>query len=194
MISTPVRLWPEHGPAAPPVRACIRYDHSSTGQGRQALPRHCHASGISPPGYTHGLDGTITHRHTPWAGARSLLHLPTRKCQVPLPSRTPRSPDSNFLPVAGPDPGPAPLLHSDPDTKAGHGTFSTGGPITSRRTYSNPGESHQLRNGKQVNLAMITGPGAGMPLNTPNTLAQPALHITHSLIGPGPTPNVHISY
>ncbi len=83
----------------------------------------------------------------------------------------------------------SPLLHSYPDAKAGSGNFSTGGPMTSRRTYSNPGdlESHQLRNGKQVNLAMITGPGAGMSLNTPNTLAQPALHITHSLIGPWPT-------
>ncbi len=44
-----------------------------------------------------------------------------------------------FLTVAGPDQGPAPLLHSGPDAKAGPGTFSTRGPMTSRRTYSNPG-------------------------------------------------------
>ncbi len=88
----------------PPVhttgRACIYYDHSSTGQDRRALQRHCHASRISPPGYAHGQDGTTTHRHTPWIGARS-LHLPTRKCLVLLPSRTPMSLDPNYLPVAG---------------------------------------------------------------------------------------------
>ncbi len=94
----------------------------------------------------------------------------------------------------GPDPGPLHVFTPTRDAKAGPSTFSTGGRITSRRTNSNPGESHQLRNGKQVNLTMITGPGAGMSLNTPNTLTQPALHITHSLLEPGPNPNVHISY
>ena len=153
MISTPARAWPEHGSAAPPVhttgRACIYHDHSSTGQGRRALLCHCHAPRISPPGYAHGQDGTTTHRHTPWAGARTLL-LATRKCQVQLPSRTLMS-STQATSQWRARPGPAPLLHSDAEVKAGPGIFSTGGPTTSRRTYSNPGESHQPRNGKQVN-------------------------------------------
>jgi hypothetical protein len=164
MISTPVRVWPEHGSAAPPVhttgRACIYHDHSSTGQGRRALLRHCHASRISPPGYAHGQDGTTTHRHTPWAGARALL-LPTRKCQV--------QPLSQTLMSSTQDPDP---LHFNTEVKPGTGTFSTGGPTTSRRTYSNPGESHQLRNGKQVNLTRITDFGTGTSLNTPDTFTQ----------------------
>ena len=171
MISTPVRVWPEHGSAAPPVhttgRACIYHDHSSTGQGRQALLCHCHAPRISPPGYAHGQDGTTTHRHTPWAGARTLL-LATRKCQVQLPSRTLMS-STQATSQWRARPGPAPLLHSDAEVKAGPGIFSTGGPTTSRRTYSNPGESHQPRNGKQVNPTGITGFGTGKSRNTPNT-------------------------
>ena len=83
--------------------------HTSTGQGHRALPRHCHASRISPPGYAHGQDGTTTHRHTPWAGARTLL-LATRKCQVQLPSRTLMS-STQATSQWRARPRPAPLRH-----------------------------------------------------------------------------------
>ena len=72
--------------------------------------------------------------------------------------------------------------------KPGTGTFSTGGPTTSRRTYSNPGESHQLRNGKQVNLTRITDFSTGMSLNTPDT---PLTHRPGH--GPALTFTFHIS-
>ena len=73
--------------------------------------------------------------------------------------------DPSYLPVAG-------QTQTRSTSTRRTGTFSTGGPTTSRRTYSNPGESHQLRNGKQVNLTRITDFGTGTSLNTPDTFTQ----------------------
>ncbi len=91
MISTPVTLWSEHGPAASLVhttgRACIRFDHTSTRQGRQATPAPLLRLRDLASRYAHGQDGTTTHWHTTWAGYQ-IFYLSTKRGQASLPSRT----------------------------------------------------------------------------------------------------------
>jgi len=190
MISTPVRVWPEHGSAAPPVhttgRACIYYDHSSTGQGRRALLRHCHASRISPPGYAHGQDGTTTHRHTPWAGARVLL-LPTRKCQVQPLSQTLMS-STQATSRWRARPRPAPLQHGGPVPSLPAARLLADGLTPTRVSHINS---------ETVSRSTSLGLPTSVPVRHSTRLIhshKPALHTTHPPTGPRAGPNVHISY